>query len=317
MALGEREIIGLLKKELSLPAAFEDAEALSFKGTQLIVTTDLLSEGDDFPAGTPHYAMGWIASAASISDLGARGAKPLGFLMAWGIPALAEQEIREIARGIKECAGFHGTKCLGGDLNQTEKIHLCGTAFGYANKPLSRGGAKEGDVIAVTGPLGATAAGYISRWDKLEGYGALLKRFDRPVARVKVMQELNERGLLSAAIDDSDGFAPSIHGLCTESGKGAALRFEDVPIFDGVHEFSEKQGKDLLYLINMGNDYEMLVTLPRGNFDEARKIARRNQCDLFGIGRVTSGTGVLLERGGESQPLPAKGFAHFSERPRL
>ncbi|MBI5036705.1 thiamine-phosphate kinase [Candidatus Micrarchaeota archaeon] len=311
MALSEREIIELLKKELSLPAAFEDAEAIPFKGTQLIVTTDMLSEGDDFPLGTPHYAMGWIASAANISDLGARGANPLGFLMSWGIPALAEQQIREIARGIRECADFHGTKCIGGDMNQTEKINLCGTAFGWTDKPLSRSGAREGDAIAVTGPLGATAAAYLTRWNRLEGYDGLLARFDRPIARLDLMQELNSKGLVNAAIDDSDGFAPSVHGICSESRKGALLRFEDVPIFNGVGEFAEKEKKDLLYLINMGNDYEMFMTIAEENFEEAKKVAKKHGCGLSGVGRITSGK-VLIERDGKTEELPAKGFAHFS-----
>src|SRR5271157_5268442 len=109
----EDDVINLIRDELGISGSFEDAEAVPFKGTKLMVTTDMLSEGDDFPDGMPSYAVGWVSVAANLSDLAAVGAAPLGLVMAWGFPDIGEERIREIARGMKECAAFHGTRIFG------------------------------------------------------------------------------------------------------------------------------------------------------------------------------------------------------------
>src|SRR3989338_7617082 len=142
----EEELTRLVKRELGADSGFEDAETVPFSGKQLVASTDMLSEGDDFPPGMPYDAIGWNAVAANLSDVAAAGAKPLGVLMACGFPRiLPEDGVRQIAHGMGKCARAHKTRVLGGDMNEADSIILTGTAFGVARYPLRRQGARPGD----------------------------------------------------------------------------------------------------------------------------------------------------------------------------
>ena len=101
----EQEIVGIIRRELGLGSPLEDAEVIPFAGKNLIATTDMLTEGSDFPPGMPYEAIGWNAVAANLSDLAAAGARPSGVLMACGFPRLLPEEgTREIARGMARWA---------------------------------------------------------------------------------------------------------------------------------------------------------------------------------------------------------------------
>ena len=107
----EDELVRMIKRELGADSGFEDAESVPFLGKQLLVTTDMLTDGDDFPPGMPYDAIGWKAVAASLSDLAAAGAKPLGMTMAWGLPrVMPEEGARQIAKGMAKCARAHKTR---------------------------------------------------------------------------------------------------------------------------------------------------------------------------------------------------------------
>lgn len=311
----EEELTKIVKRELGADSGFEDAEAIPFSGKHLVATTDMLTEGDDFPPGMPYDAIGWNAVAANLSDIAAAGAKPLGVLMAWGVPrVLPEEGVRQIAKGMAASARAHRTRVLGGDMNETENIILSGTAFGVARYPLRRSGAKPGDLLAVTGPLGASAAGYLIYWSKREkktsAEGKILHRFNYPLARTALMAELNSKGLVRAATDISDGFSAAVHNICIESGTGALVEYVGLPMFEGFEEFCRKSGKMPLELLNLSSDYEIVASFPQECFSAARKIARKQGGELYEIGTVLK-KGVLLEKDGKIAPLPRKGFAHF------
>lgn len=311
----EEELTRLVKRELGAESGFEDAETVPFSGKHLVITTDMLTEGDDFPPGMPYDAIGWNAVAANLSDVAAAGAKPLGVLMAWGVPrVLPEEGARQIAGGMAACARAHKTRVLGGDMNETENIVLSGTAFGVARYPLRRSGAAPGDLLAVTGPLGASAAGYLIYWSKRERKTAaeekILHRFNHPLARTSLMAELNSKGLVRAATDISDGFSSAVHNVCKESGTGALVEYVGLPMFEGFEEYCRKSNKMPLELLNLSADYEIVAALPQECFSAARKIARKQGGDLYEVGTVLK-KDVLLEKDGKIAPLPKKGFAHF------
>ncbi len=311
----EEELTRLVKRELGAESGFEDAESLPFSGKHLVATTDMLSEGDDFPPGMPYDAIGWNAVAANLSDIAAAGAKPLGVLMAWGIPrVLPEEGIRQIAKGMAACARAHKTRVLGGDMNETENIILSGTAFGLARYPLKRGGAVPGDLLAVSGPLGASAAGYLIYWakrgKKTPAEENMLHRFNYPLERTRLMAELNSKRLVRAATDISDGFCASVHNICRESGTGALVEYMGIPMYEGFEDYCKKGGKMPLELLNLSCDYEILAAFPQECFSAARKIARKMGGELYEIGTVLK-KGMLLEMDGKIAPLPKRGFAHF------
>ena len=311
----ERELVELFRRELGLGTSFEDAESILFQGKNIVATTDMLNEGSDFPPGMPYDAIGWISVAANLSDIAAAGAKPLGLLMACGFPKeLPEHGVREIARGMAKACRAHKTRIIGGDLNEMPSITLCGTAFGVARFPLTRGAAKPGDLLAVTGPLGASAAGYLIYWSKKEKRNEaeekLLRRFNYPLARTALMAELNGKGLVRAATDISDGLSAAVHSLCTESGTGALVEYIGLPLFEGFEEFCKRQGRNPLELLNLGCDYEILAAFPQECFAAAKRIARSKGGDLYEIGTLLK-KDVLLEKDGKIAAFPKSGFAHF------
>jgi len=311
----EEKLTWLIRKEMGMGGSFEDAETFLFSGKNVVATTDMLTEGDDFPPGMPYDAIGWNAVAANLSDVAACGAKPLGVLVAWGVPKnLPEEGARQIARGMAKCARAHGTKVLGGDINETERICLCGTAFGAARYPLRRGGAKPGDILAVTGRLGASAAGYLIYWSKRErktpNEERMLERFNYPLVRMALMAELNSKGLVRAATDISDGFSSAVHGICEASCTGALVENVGIPLFDGFEEFCKANKRMPLELLNLACDYEVVAAIPQECFTAAKRIAKVRKTDLYEVGTVLR-QDVLFEKDGRITKLPKKGFAHF------
>jgi len=311
----EEELTRLIKKEIGADPNFEDAEAIRYLGKNIVATTDMLTEGDDFPPGMPYEAIGWKAVSASLSDLAAAGAKPLGVLMAWGLPRIMPEEGAQlIARGMAKCARAHKTRVLGGDLNEAETITLCGTAIGIARYPLRRGNAKPGDLLAATGALGASAAGYLLYWSKKErkipAEEKMLQKFNFPLARTAMMEELNAKGLVRAATDISDGFSSAVYNICNESGTGALVEYIGIPMEDGFEEFCRKSGKQPFELLNLGCDYEIVASIPQECFSAAKKIAEKHGCPLHEIGTVLK-KDVLLEKDGKLSPLPKEKFSHF------
>ncbi len=324
--MDEIEIINTIRKGIGVSGHFEDGERIVFNETNLIATTDMLNEGDDFPAGTPYSAMGWISVAANLSDLAAVGAKPLFLLMSWGIPSsFGEREISEIASGMGKCASFHGVRILGGDVNRTEKLVINGTAVGFCQKPISRAGAREGDVLFLTGKVGATAAAYLIYKGKKEMAreklgkvlaGAkeernFLSRFCRPIIPLDLMHGLSSKGIVNAATDLSDGLSPAMHNICRESKCGALIEYEKIPFFEGVEEFAARNKATPLSLANYGNDYEILMAVGKEKAEEAKKIAKKNKVALFEIGRIKKGK-IEMVRGKKISPFPKQGFSHFS-----
>lgn len=315
--MDEIEIINTIRRGIGVSGHFEDGERIVFNETNLIATTDMLNDGDDFPEGTPFEAMGWISVAANLSDLAAVGAKPLFLLMSWGIPpSFGEREISEIASGMGKCAEFHGVRILGGDVNRTDKLVINGTAVGFSQKPISRAGTKEGDVLFLTGKVGATAAAYLiykkgGSKTKISYEKNFLSRFCKPVIPLELMQELAGKGIVNAATDLSDGLSPAIHNICRESGIGAEVDYAEIPFFEGVEEFAARNKTTPLSLANYGNDYEILMAVGKEKAQVAKKIAKKNKISLFEIGKIKKGK-IEMVRSGKISPFPKEGFSHFS-----
>jgi len=291
----ERAIIDVIKRSLGAPSSFEDAEEL--KGGS-VCTTDMVLDFDDFPKGTKPYFKGWTAVCSSVSDLAAVGAKPLGVVASWAIPrGMPRSEIAEIARGMRDCATAAGTRVVGGDVNESERLVLCTAAVGDRRRA-SRRGAKAGDVIAVTGKLGASAAGWLALKKGLAGHGFVKKKFMKPPVRINEMQKIV--GFVDAATDLSDGLLIGVYNICEESGCGAEIT--GVPIDEGVAEVAKRLRKTAFDLACIGSDYELLLAIPKEKITEAKKRARP-----YEIGEFVKGRGVRM--GGKK--LARRGFQHF------
>ena len=289
-------------------------------GEELAVTTDLSIAGRHFRLDWhPPESIGHRALARGLSDLAAMGARPVAAFLSLGIPReLTVARGREKAwvdrfyDGLLRLAGASSTPLAGGDLAESPvalaDIVLVGAV--PAGKALLRSGARPGDGIYVTGSLGGAAVGL----EKLAASGgwkrkgvkvpAILQPHLYPQPRVRQGLALLRSGVVSAAMDLSDGLSIDLGRLCVESGVGAVVRAESLP---------RAPGASLKQTIDGGEDYELLFTAKAG----ARVPRSIGGVPIRRVGVITEPQArqpaVWLETEHGRAPLQPKGFEHFRE----
>jgi len=281
----------------------DDAAVLDVPmGERLVVSTDTSVEGIHYQRDWLNsFEIGYRATAASLSDLAAMGARPLGILIALTLPEGNKQEAREIATGIREGASAVLCPIIGGDLSSGKELSLTITALGSASRPLARSGAKVGQRVYVTGRLGGPAAAVRAWRAGKEPTESDRARFANPVPRIEPAIGLAERGATSG-IDISDGLMADIGHVAAASKVCIEIDAERIPRVDGV---------SAVQAASSGEEYEICVTAPEidtGQFSEEFGL------DLTEIGRVVAGTtGIVLMQGGERIIAPP-GFDHFRHK---
>ena len=281
----------------------DDAAVLDVPGGErLVVSTDTSVEGVHFSRDWLNsFEIGYRATAASLSDLAAMAARPLGILIALTLPEGNKQEAREIATGIREGASAVLCPIVGGDLSSGNYLSLTITALGSASRPLARSGAKVGQRVYVTGRLGGPAAA-VRAWragkEPTDGDRA---RFANPVPRIEPAIGLSDRGATSG-IDISDGLIADVGHIAAASSVCIEIDADRIPRVNGVTP---------LEAASSGEEYEIVVTAPEidtGQFSEEFGL------DLTEIGRVVAGSsGIVLLQGGERITAPP-GFDHFRDK---
>src|SRR5438105_452482 len=278
----------------------DDAAVLDVpRGERLVVTTDTSVEGVHFRREwLNHFEIGYRATAASLSDLAAMGAHPIGVVIALTLPEGDRHEARELATGIREGASAVMCPIVGGDLSAGKVLSLTITALGSAARPLSRAGAKAGDRVYVTGALGGPAAAVRAWKAGKQPTERDRARFAHPVPRVEPAIGLAARGA-SAAIDISDGLAADLTHVAAASKVRIEIDADRIPRLDGVSAIEAAGG---------GEEYEIIVTAP--NID-TRRFTEEFGLQLTDIGRVVAGhPEVKLLQGGARISTPT-GFNHF------
>ena len=312
--IGERELISHIAKSFSkgkdtviIGAGEDDCAVLDIGGEDyLLVTTDMLHEETDFPLRMTGWQIGWMSVAVNLSDLASKGARPLGILMAMGIPSDTELLfIDEVAKGMDDCATAFGTCMIGGDTGEHDELIMAGTALGTVKKEqlVRRKGAKKGDLVCVTGIPGRAGAALLALDRKLRVSQEMLKPLFEPMPRIKEGMALVESGSVSSMMDISDGLALSLHDMSKASGLGFRIYEDKLPALPGIKGL---KSRDLLdAAVFTGGDFELLFTVPEEKLGAAKKA-----CDFTVIGEVIE-SGVLIERGGAVEELKAKGYEHF------
>ncbi len=257
----------------------------------LVVTQDALVEDVHFRRDwTSWHDLGYKAAAVNISDLAASGAEPEALIVSLGLPGESElDDVVELYEGIAEA----GVPVLGGDTTSAERLYLSVTALGRAERVPGRDGARPGDLLVVTGPLGASAAGFYCLRERLTS--PLARAHLRPPLRVAEGKELARSA--HAMLDISDGLASDALRIAERSGCRLVIELEQVPIADGVAEIAAHFKRDVYELAcAFGEDYELLAAVPKpGRFTV--------------IGRCEEGEGVVFLSGGE--PVELSGWDHF------
>lgn len=259
----------------------------------LVFTTDFTIEGRHFLKEThTAFDVGYVALARSLSDLAAMGAEPAFCLVSLAIPAGLETGwLSRFYRGLLSLARASGMALAGGDLASSGCIIVdvmcCGSV--PRGKALTRGGAKPGDSIYVTGSIGASALGLATR------RSSAWRRHLRPQPRLDVGLLLRNLPA-TAAMDLSDGLSLDLQRLCRESGVAADLT-DHLPI---------AKGATLEQALHGGEDYELLFTASA----QARMPGRLAGVPVTNIGKIQRGrAGVVTFRG---KPLEPLAFDHFA-----
>ena len=183
--IGERNAIKRIETILSkgdvAVGIGDDCAAFTIGDDYLLVTTDMITQKTHIPEGMTPFQIGWFVVAINLSDIAAKGGRPLGLVLALGLPKnTSELFFTELMKGADACAIQNDTHIVGGDTKENPEITICGTAFGLVRKDefMPRKGAKIGDVVAVTGTLGKAGAGYLANQHHIHDK-ALSKALDR------------------------------------------------------------------------------------------------------------------------------------------
>jgi thiamine-monophosphate kinase len=315
--LSEDELIAAIRRVLSgagpevIVGPGDDAAVLAAPSGQLVLAADALIEGVHFDLGfTSARDLGYKAVMVNLSDIAAMGASPRAAVVTLALsPGVEAPWVIELYAGMREACDEHALWLVGGDLTRGAQIAISVTVAGDVapGRGVTRSGARPGDVVAVTGELGASAAGLrIARTGRVGGERdrALLLAHLRPTARVGEGAVLARRGA-TAMMDVSDGLAKDVGRLASASEVRVRLRVADVPVAEGATVGEALAG---------GEDYELLVTLPRREILEAAAAELREGygTTLTAIGDVVAGAGlVAIEDGAPERPLEASGWDHF------
>ena len=298
--IGERQLIEDFKSFIRPEGRVGPGDDAAVIEKDIVITTDIVTFDRHFPVGMTYEQFGWYAAAVNFSDLAAMGARPIGFTAALALPpTLDSQNAYDIMSGIDQCAEFCGTGIIGGDTKNGPGI-VAGTAIGTMDgrSPMLRSGARPGDVVAVTGPLGGPAAGFAAIENDIDCPEAKESLF-MPIPRVSEGIELAASGIVSSCIDLSDGLGTALNTICKASGVGIDVEFSFLQHEKYVDEISQKTGIPLeKLLIGWGGEYELMFT---ADPDRLKKLYD-SEIEFSIIGMVNdSGQADLIREGKRSR----------------
>jgi thiamine-monophosphate kinase len=309
------------------PGAFgfaDDAAAIAPPaGHDLVLKTDGLIEGVHFFSDDPADGVARKALRVNLSDLAAKGAAPLGFLLAIALPkGFDESWLAAFARGLGADADAYGCPLLGGDTDSTPgPISISISAFGTlpAGTMVRRSGAKPGDHVFVTGTIGDAALGLLVRQDavvpswKREAtmHEHLVARYRLPQPRVALAEVV--RAHASAAMDVSDGLVADLSKLCRASHVSADVEVGEVPLSAAVHQAVGADAALIEPVLTGGEDYEILCTVSPAMMRDFTAAAALSGVPVTGIGRILEGDAPprFLDKSKQSLRFVRRGYSHF------
>lgn len=292
----------------------DDAALLSpSPGHALVLTKDALVEGVHFTGREAARDIARKALRVNLSDLAAMGACPRAYLLALMLPAYADETwLTDFAAGLAADQKEFAITLLGGDTTRMPgPLSLCVTMLGEMpqGSALTRGGAKAGDGIFVTGTIGDSALGLRAAQGEAFG-GAVLQRYLLPQPRIALGQKLV--GLASSCMDVSDGLAQDMGHIARASGMHAELQAAQVPLSDAVRGAVDAGVFTLVDAVTGGDDYELLFTAPPEAEPKLAALAQQTGVAVTRIGLIRSGEGVeLLDETGAPITLTRQGWRHF------
>jgi thiamine-monophosphate kinase len=290
-------------------------------GEELVVTTDLLAEGVHFFGEDDPACIARKALRVNLSDLAAKGAEPVGYLLAIALPKdWTEAWVRRFAKGLKGDQDLFGISLLGGDTSRASGgLTIVITALGRVpkGKMIRRKGARPGDLVFVSGTIGDAALGLRLRLGSIDGAPAgravkhLLDRYLHPQPRAQLASVV--RRFATSALDVSDGLVGDLDHICEASGVGATIDSAAVPLSRPATALVATDPSALTTVLTGGDDYEILATVPPRAADAYVAAAAAAGVPVTRIGLVTKGEGPPTVIGADGKPLPltSRSWDHF------
>jgi len=314
-----------LKHKSSVYGIGDDAAVLDAKKKKILVSTDLLTEGIHFDLTfMPLKHLGYKAVVVNLSDIIAMNATPSQITVSIGMSnRFSVEAIAELYSGIKLACKNYNVDLIGGDTTSTSAgLIISITVIGFADEKeiVYRNGAKENDLVCVSGDLGAAYAGLMilerektvfeanpDMQPELSGNDYILERHLKPEARVDILQILKDIEVMpTSMIDISDGLASELKHICKQSKVGATLYEDKIPIDQKTWDSARSLNMDpTTYAMNGGEDYELLFTVKQADFEKLKNLS-----DISIIGHITAETaGInLISKNNVSAPIEAQGW---------
>ncbi|KAA3634234.1 MAG: thiamine-phosphate kinase [Bacteroidetes bacterium] len=320
-----------IKNPSSLKGIGDDAAVIDNGHLKTVVSTDTLIEGIHFDLMyTPLKHLGYKSVIVNLSDIYAMNARPKQVLVSIAISnRFSVEALEELYDGIHTACKYYNVDLVGGDTTSSPKgLHISVTAIGQGeeDKLTYRSGAKVGDIICVTGNLGAAYLGlqllerekqiYLSNpgvQPDLQGKDYLVGRQLRPEARKDMIDQFEKAELVpTSMIDISDGLASEIFHICKQSGVGAFIEESGVPINQEAEITAIDFNMDpITCALSGGEDYELLFTVDPKDLEKVKYMA-----DIYIAGEITAAEdGIKLHtKGGNIHPIKAQGWVHFGNK---
>ncbi len=318
--LGEREIIHLLTriygKGSRLPLGYDDDVAAIpiNRRNWMILKSDMLVGSTDVPRGMSLWQAARKAIVATVSDFAAKGVKPRALMVSLGLPAsFGRREVEQVGLGLARGSAEYGCRIIGGDTGESRDLTIdcIGAGITSPSRLVRRSGAAPGDVVAVTGKFGNSAAGLrlllSGKKPVPPGGPKLVDAVLLPHARLDEGFRLGQHGLASSSIDSSDGLAWSLHLLARCSR--VTIGLDKVPIALEAERYARQNGASPAELaLYGGEEYELVVTVKPSKLAKARSLVP----SLIPIGRVVKGPPrVGASIGGRLVKVEPRGWEHF------
>lgn len=293
-------------------------------GEELVVTTDAVVANTHFFPDEDPEAIAWKALAVNVSDLVAKGATPLAYVMALGLPEAPERAwLAAFSDGLRRAQETFGCRLAGGDTDRTQSgLSVCITAFGTisAGRIVRRSTARPHDLVYVSGTIGDATLGLRLRRGSLlsKRYGLdiaacdhLNARYRMPLPAVGIARIVRE--CASATIDISDGLIKDFNRLCRASGTGGRIDAARVPLSSAARKVIDAGGATLVDLMTGGEDYEILVTIRPDQAEEFERQAAAARTQVTRIGLIAGlDDGIAVnDECGRHMDIAQPGWDHF------
>jgi thiamine-monophosphate kinase len=282
----------------------------------LVLTVDLLVEDVHFRAPFSSHDLGHKSLAVNLSDLAAMGAEPVAAVVGLALPPGGGLDIEQFYRGMDALAERHGVTVAGGDLSSGATLTISVSALGRLRRgcpPLTRRGARPGDMIVVTGPVGRSEAGRAALESASvraavgdAAAGRLITAHRRPEPQLAIVPALRELGV-TALMDCSDGLMIDVGRMAEASGCAAVVDLDAVPIDPDVSAVAEALGEDAaIFAATGGEDYPLIAALDPAARPALEAALPRAEV----VGVFASGSGTRAERDGAVVELARPGYTH-------